>query len=82
MKAILLAAALFAFPAPTFAQWFEFGPSGTEVEPYPRHRHRHHRDWWTAPDCNELRAACIHKYELGEEGRGICRRYREMCRRY
>jgi hypothetical protein len=26
-----------------------------------------------------LRAACMHKEELGEQGMGNCRRYREMC---
>lgn len=29
--------------------------------------------------CHELRLACEHKEELGEEGRGNCRRYRETC---
>jgi hypothetical protein len=30
--------------------------------------------------CWELRKACLHKEELGEEGMGNCRRYREICR--
>jgi hypothetical protein len=30
--------------------------------------------------CWELRQACLHKEELGEEGMGNCRRYREICR--
>jgi hypothetical protein len=30
--------------------------------------------------CDELRKACLHKRELGEEGRGNCRWYRENCR--
>ena len=30
--------------------------------------------------CSELRQACLHKEELGEEGMGNCRRYRELCR--
>lgn len=30
--------------------------------------------------CEELRKACLHKEELGEEGEGDCRLYREECR--
>jgi hypothetical protein len=30
--------------------------------------------------CRELRQACLHKEELGEQGMGNCRRYRELCR--
>jgi hypothetical protein len=29
--------------------------------------------------CWQLRQACLHKEELGEEGMGNCRRYRELC---
>jgi hypothetical protein len=31
--------------------------------------------------CEELRIACMHKDQLGEQGEGNCRRYRETCRR-
>ena len=31
-------------------------------------------------ECKELRLACLHKEELGEEGYGNCRRYRETCK--
>ena len=31
-------------------------------------------------DCEELRRACLHKEELGKEGEGNCRRYRETCK--
>jgi hypothetical protein len=31
-------------------------------------------------ECRELRQACIHREELGEEGMGNCHRYRELCR--
>ncbi len=31
--------------------------------------------------CRELRLACLHKEELGEQGMGNCRRYRELCGR-
>src|SRR3712207_644024 len=30
-------------------------------------------------DCRELRRACLFRDELGERGRGNCRRYRELC---
>jgi hypothetical protein len=31
-------------------------------------------------DCEELRAACLNKEQLGERGEGNCRRYRQLCR--
>jgi hypothetical protein len=30
--------------------------------------------------CGELRQACLHKGQLGEQGMGNCQRYRAMCR--
>jgi len=30
--------------------------------------------------CRHLRWKCEHKYELGQEGEGNCRRFREECR--
>ena len=30
--------------------------------------------------CEQLRRACLNKDQLGEQGRGICREYRETCR--
>jgi len=35
---------------------------------------------WEPGRCREMRAACMHKRELGEEGMGNCRAYREHCR--
>ena len=32
-----------------------------------------------AQDCRGLRWACEHKEELGLQGAGTCRRYREQC---
>src|SRR5271165_2806913 len=32
-----------------------------------------------AQDCRGLRWACEHKDELGLQGAGTCRRYRELC---
>jgi len=41
----------------------------------------HHRyyDRYGGGRCREMRAACMHKEELGEQGMGNCRRYRELC---
>jgi hypothetical protein len=69
-----------AFPTIVSAQGptIEIGPGGIEVEPY-----RHEHEWRDRPEwrkCHELRERCIHKQELGEEGRGNCERYREHCR--
>jgi hypothetical protein len=54
-------------PFPVQAQTLEFGPGGFRVTPHG------------GGDCRELRAACMHKEELGETGMGNCRRYRELC---
>ncbi len=60
------------------------------------HHHHHHGPWgypgWgfvtpeegyggEVADCRSLRYACTHKEELGQEGMGNCRRYRELCSR-
>jgi hypothetical protein len=51
----------------------EIGPGGVRVGE-PRRRVR------GGPDCRELRAACLNKERLGEQGEGNCRRYRRLCR--
>jgi len=68
--AIVAAAALFP-PVPAFSQGIEIGPGGVHID---RGRVREDRD------CEQLRRACLHKEELGEEGEGNCRRYREACK--
>jgi len=78
MRAWLFAsavAAVFALPISAHSQDVEIGPGGFRV--YPHHRH-----YGYGADCRELREACLKKEELGEEGRGNCRRYREVCRGY
>jgi hypothetical protein len=54
-------------PLPAQTQTSEFGPGGLRVTPHG------------GGDCRELRAACMHKEDLGETGMGNCRRYRELC---
>jgi hypothetical protein len=73
--AFALAVGLCAFPASAFAQAIEIGPRGVEVEPYPEGQSV--QRW----DCDELRRACLHKEELGEEGERNCERYRRHCGR-
>jgi hypothetical protein len=70
--AIVAAAALFP-PVPASSQGIEIGPGGVYID---RGRGREGRQG----DCEELRRACLHKDELGEEGEGNCRRYRETCK--
>jgi hypothetical protein len=79
MRIIVAIVALLAVPGLSFAQGFEVGPGGIRVHP----GYGHHREYGGGyrPDCRELRAACMHKEELGEEGAGNCRRYRELCGR-
>jgi hypothetical protein len=51
----------------------EIGPGGVRVGETPRRARG-------GPDCRELRAACLNKERLGEQGEGNCRRYRRLCR--
>ena len=67
--AIAAAAALF-FPVPAPSQTIEIGPGGVHID----------GDRVRQGDCEDLRLACLHKEELGEEGEGNCRRYRETCK--
>ena len=76
----IAAAALFAFPASAFSQDIELGPGGVRIEPGYHHGYYYGRSAYGGK-CRELRRACLHKEELGEEGQGNCRRYRETCKR-
>ena len=72
-------AALFALPTSAFSQGVEFGPGGIRIDP-GYHDYYHGRSVYRrGGECRELRQACLHKEELGEEGQGNCRRYREVC---
>ena len=86
------AAALFVVPTYAFSQEIHIGPGGVSVGPgyhsdryYDRHEggpgYHGHRlyDRYEGGRCRDLRAACMHKGELGEQGMGNCRRYRETC---
>jgi hypothetical protein len=68
-RAIVAAAALFS-PFPASSQGIEIGPGGVHID----------GDRARRGDCEQLRLACLHKEELGEEGEGNCRRYRETCK--
>jgi hypothetical protein len=75
--AIAFAAALF-YPVPSSSQGIEIGPGGVYVD-RNRNRNRDRDREGTRQDCKELRRACLHKDELGEQGEGNCQRYRETC---
>jgi hypothetical protein len=66
---IAAAAAFFFVPISASSQTIEIGPGGIRI------------GGGRSDQCEELRSACLHKEELGEEGEGNCRRYRETCRR-
>jgi predicted ribosomally synthesized peptide with SipW-like signal peptide len=74
----IFTAALFALPtSAAFSQVdVEVGPGGVRVG---SGYHRHYYNRYGEGRCAELRQACVHKGQLGEEGMGNCRRYREMC---
>ena len=65
-------AALFALPtSAAFSQVdVEVGPRGVRVGP-SYHRHLYNRS--DEGQCRELRQACVHKGQLGEEGMGNCK---------
>lgn len=71
--AVVVAAAV-CFPVSAFAQNIEIGPGGVHIGD------DRDREGSRQQNCEELRRACLHKDELGEEGDGNCRRYRETCR--
>jgi hypothetical protein len=72
LAAIVGAAALFS-PVSASSQGIEIGPGGVHIDPGPDRE-------GLRGDCEELRRACLHKDELGEEGEGNCRRFRETCK--
>lgn len=80
--AIAAAAALFASAPAAFSQDVEIGPGGVRVEPFPHYQGRYQGRSVSRGRCAELRQACMHKEELGEQGRGNCQRYRHYCGRY
>jgi hypothetical protein len=78
----IVTAAIFALPTSAFSQGVEFGPGGVRIQPgyHGYHDYRHGRSGYRrGGECRELRQACLHKEELGEQGLGNCRRYREVC---
>jgi hypothetical protein len=82
MRTYLLAAAtaaLFALPVSAFSQGTGIWTGSVgRIEPY----RDHHGYAASRGECRELRAACMHKGELGVQDRGNCQRYREVCRGY
>jgi hypothetical protein len=77
MRALLIAAGAAAL---ILASGAGSANAGVQVGPFRFFAEPHHH--WSGADCRELRQACLHKEQLGEEGRGNCRRYRDVCGRY
>ena len=71
-----MTAVLLVLPNLAFSQSVDVGPGGIRVEPGYRHHRLYNR---SEGRCWELRQACLHKEDLGEQGMGNCRRYRAMC---
>jgi hypothetical protein len=72
---VVAAAAFFVIPTSVFSQSIQVGPGGVRVDD-GRDRGRRVR----GDMCRQLRAACLNKERLGEQGEGNCRRYRQTCR--
>ncbi|ACL61290.1 hypothetical protein [Methylobacterium nodulans] len=62
------------------AQGISVGPGGVRVDDGRRDYYEERRRGPSPGMCRELRQACLHKEELGEQGAGNCRRYRRLCR--
>ena len=75
----LVAVACLAVPGAGSAQTFEIGPLQVGPNGIRMDDGRGHRQ--AGGQCEELRLACANKSQLGEQGEGNCRRYRESCRR-
>jgi hypothetical protein len=80
----IAAAALFAIPAAAFSESIHVGPGGVKIGPSYGHHRLYNRyeglyDRYESGRCKELRAVCMHKEELSEQGMGNCRRFRELC---
>ena len=72
------AAALFVLPTSAFSQVdVQIGPGGVRVGPGYHHPRYYN---YEGGRCSELRQACLHKQDLGEQGMGNCARYRAVCR--
>jgi len=71
-----MTATLLVLPNLASSQSVDVGPGGIRIEPGYRHHRLYNR---SEGRCWELRQACLHKQELGEQGMGNCRRYRAMC---
>jgi hypothetical protein len=69
-------AALFAIPTAAFSEGIYVGPGAVRVGPGYHHNYYNRAG---GGRCAEMRQACLHKGELGEQGMGNCERYRAMC---
>jgi hypothetical protein len=69
--AIAAAVALF-FPVSAYSEEIQIGPGGVHIDS--------DRDGSRHRECEELRRACQHKDQSGEQGEGNCRKYRETCK--
>jgi hypothetical protein len=67
---LLLTISLFSFPA---SAQIQIGPGGIHIGPDADRYYAHHHH------CRELRDACMHKEEYGEQGQGNCERYHHYC---
>jgi hypothetical protein len=78
----IVTAALFAIPTAAFSGSIYVRPEGVKTGPshhryYNRYEGLYNR--YESGRCRQSRAACTHKEELGEQGMGNCRRFRELC---
>ena len=70
-----VAAAFLIIPTSAFSAQIEV--STEEIRDFGPGYHHHMYNY--GGRCAELRQACLHKQELGEQGMGNCSRYRALC---
>jgi len=77
MRALLFGAAVAAALAlPTLA----LAQAAPPPQDQPPARVAPKEGYYGSARCQELRLACLHKYELGEQGEGNCKWFRDNCR--
>ena len=69
-------AAIFAIPTAAFSESVYIGPGGVRIG---SSHHGYYNRYEGGGRCAELRQACLHKEQLGEQGMGNCQRYRATC---
>ncbi|HXY59907.1 MAG TPA: hypothetical protein VEH76_15175 [Methylocystis sp.] len=78
MRALLFCVATASLALPTLA--LAQAPPQPPPQDQPPARSAPKERYYGSVRCQELREACLHKFELGEQGEGNCKWFRDNCR--